>query len=90
MLYFKLPVAEYEFLISIDDAMFKNSENIVQTNNIVQINFKDELQLEDFQADMSGAQVYYGMSPNDELTDIGRRIQDIYDSYFVQKNKMIS
>ena len=90
MLYFELPVAEYKFLISIDDAMFKNSENIIQTNNIVQINFKDELQLEDFQADMSGAQVYYGMSTNDELTDMGRRMQDIYDSYFVQKNKMIS
>jgi hypothetical protein len=39
---------------------------------------------------MSGAQVYYGMSTNDELTDMGRRMQDIYDSYFVQKNKMIS
>ena len=85
MLHFELPVTEYEFLMSIDNSIFKSSENIIQTDDIVQINFKDELQLEDFQADMSGTQVYYGMSPDDELTGLGRHMQDIYDSYFVQK-----
>lgn len=87
MLYFELPISEYNFLKLIDTSMFDEVESTNQIDDTIRINFKTKVQLEDFQADMTGAQVYYGMTPDYELTGIGRRMQDIYDQYFVIRDK---
>jgi len=84
-MFFEIPKDDYDFLNSVSTTLFDGVKNVVVNGDNVKIDFEDEKQLSQFQVDMSGAQIYFGMTPDDELTGIGRRMQDIYDQYFVTR-----
>ena len=87
MLFFEIPKDDYDFLNSVDTTLFDDVKNVVVKGDNVKIYFEDDKQLSQFQVDMSSAQIYFGMTPDDELTGIGRRMQDIYDWYFVIRKR---
>ena len=84
MLKLKLPKLEYDFLKTIGPDIFDFSNGLEIVEADVLILFKDEAQWDAFDADYSGAIVYYGMTPSPEyeITPIGRRMEYIHDNYF--------
>lgn len=85
MLFFEISQDDFEFLNSVSTSLFDDVKEVISDNGVVKIYFEDSDQLSQFQTDMSGAQTYFGMTPDYELTGIGRRMQDIYDQHFVTR-----
>ena len=86
MLKLKLKKADYDFLEGVSHDIFDFTSGLDKTEEEVFILFKDDEQWNAFDIDYSGAIVYYGMTPSPEyeITDIGRRMENIHDEYFTR------
>lgn len=86
MLVTRIPIAEYDYLMSVGDDIFDFAEkvNVKEKEGEAEILFVDEDQRMKFAADYSGAIVHYGMTPDkEEVTTVGSRMEWIWDIYFL-------
>lgn len=83
VLFFELPLDDYEFLKSLSIDLFENVESMQKTSTSLLLFFANDKQASDFQHTYISALTYLGNDEYDEPTEIGLKMESIYDQHFL-------